>query len=100
MFVLVVLLSTALVAAVHVQEKKNLDMCTVCTGVVSEFKHMLQSGASAQQTIDSMLTTGCAAFGVNEPEVRAATPAAQRFFGCRKKKRIFLIFPAIEGFLR
>lgn len=61
----------ALVAAAQAVQvaKRNFDMCTVCTGVVSEFKAMLVAGATVQQASDAMLDTGCLAFNDQQAEV-------------------------------
>jgi hypothetical protein len=61
----------ALVAAAQAVQvaKRNFDMCTVCTGVVSEVKSMLLAGATVQQASDAMLDTGCLAFNDQQAEV-------------------------------
>jgi GMP synthase PP-ATPase subunit len=88
----------ALVAAAQAVQvaKRNFDMCTVCTGVVSEVKSMLLAGATVQQASDAMLDTGCLAFNDQQAEVSdwrwlafalLACSRACAVWGDRRKKK-------------
>jgi hypothetical protein len=68
--VFVVIALLAALASVSAVQKRELDMCTVCTGVVSDLKSRLSAGDSVATALAQMVDSGCTAFGVNQPEVR------------------------------